>query len=72
MEFNIVLEIIEVFATVFSMFFSALIDCVPSIVKLCITLNKMKPINLLCIGLGIPTIVIPIGIFVVKRIISDI
>lgn len=67
MQFNIILEIIEIFTTVFSMLFSALIDCVPSIAKFCITLNKMQPINLLYIGLGVPTITITILKFLFKK-----
>lgn len=71
MEFNLILQMLEIFEMVFSMFFSMLIELIPEIAKFCIALNKIKPINLLCIGLGVPTITITILKFLFKKAILE-
>ena len=71
MEINLVLDIAEALLSGFLFPFRVLIENIDVLAQICMTLNKMKPINLLCIGLGIPTITITVLRLLIKKAIFD-
>lgn len=60
MEINFILDVIEALLAGFLLPFRIVIENIPVFFKIYTTFNKMSFGNLLCIGLGIPTITVTI------------